>query len=66
MAAEIDPPTSVLCPPHYWLIEKSSFRTQHWLCQRCGVVKDLEDGLQLGKRWPKSGTKTKAGTSPTG
>jgi hypothetical protein len=65
MAAEIDPPASADCPPHYWLIERSGWRTQHWLCQRCGVVKDAEDTVQLGHRWPKSRSHRIVDSPPT-
>jgi len=50
MPGEIEPPTSVACPPHYWLIEKQGLHTQHWSCHRCGALKDVEESLVIGYR----------------
>ena len=37
------PLTPVLCPPHYWLIERTGFLSQQWTCHRCAAVESHED-----------------------
>ena len=51
MAVEIEAPTQVSCPPHYWLIEKLGLHTQHWTCQRCGTKQEHQDRSKKSTRW---------------
>jgi hypothetical protein len=65
MVVEIEPPTPVACPPHYWLIEKLDMHHQHWTCQRCGVEQDHQHQSKILTRWSISrSSHKKAGSSP--
>ena len=35
--------TPVLCPPHYWLIERTASHYQQWTCRRCAAAESHED-----------------------
>ena len=48
---DIQPPTPVSCPPHYWLIERQSLHTQAWTCYRCGAEQHHEDAVKGLSRW---------------
>ena len=63
MAVEIEAPTQVSCPPHYWLIERLDLHHQHWTCQRCGAVQEyLDQRRNHRSARGRSGTVLKAGS----
>jgi hypothetical protein len=65
MAVEIEAPTQVSCPPHYWLIERLDLHHQHWTCQRCGAEQDHQGQRKLLTGWVTSRTShRKAGSPP--
>ncbi len=66
VAVEIEPPVTVHCPPHYWLIEKVDRHPSHWHCQRCGAQQQHREGPKLGPRWPERRPAQAISSSPEG
>jgi hypothetical protein len=66
MAVEIEAPTPVACPPHYWLIEKLDMHHQHWTCQRCGTEQDHQHDRKQFTRWTDTRPTHRKASSPPG